>query len=134
MNSSINHSSDIKTGADLLLKGGSLLDISCSNCGGLQIRYKTKIKCINCGNETMEIKDDVSTNSLDLRKQKIVSHESQTGPSVIISGFDKMIMEKISFLLNSLKDDNDLLNQSTKLELILKYIEILEKIVKIPTN
>ena len=131
MNSSINNPSNLKTGANLLLKGGSLLDISCSNCGGVQIRYKTKIICINCGKETPEIKDDVGTNSLDLHYEKNKAHENQSNPNVAISGFDKIIIQKISNLLDSLKDDNDLLNQSTKLELIIKYMEILEKIYKI---
>jgi uncharacterized Zn finger protein (UPF0148 family) len=131
MNSSIKNPSNLKTGADLLLKGGSLLDISCSNCGGVQIRYKTKITCINCGKEIPEIKDDVGTNSLDLHYEKNEAHENQSNPNIAISGFDKIIIQKISNLLDSLKDDNDLLNQSTKLELIIKYIEILEKIHKI---
>lgn len=131
MNSSINNPSNLKTGADLLLKGGSLLDIPCSNCGGVQIRYNTKITCVNCGKETPEFRDDVGTNSLDLHYEKKEDHENQLNPNIAISGFDKIIIQKISNLLDSLKDDNDLLNQNTKLELIIKYMEILEKIPKI---
>jgi len=131
MNSSINNPSNLKTGADLLLKGGSLLDIPCGHCGGVQIRYKTKIMCINCGKEKPEIKDDVDTNSLDLHYEKNEAHENQLNSNIAILGFDKIIIQKISNLLNSLKDDNDLLNQNTKLELIIKYLEILEKIPKI---
>ncbi|HJS64851.1 MAG TPA: Sjogren's syndrome/scleroderma autoantigen 1 family protein [Nitrososphaeraceae archaeon] len=131
MNSGINNPSNLKTGADLLLKGGSLLDIPCSNCGGVQIRYKTKITCINCGKETPEIKDHVDTNSLNLHYKKNEAHENQLNSNIAIAGFDKIIIQKISNLFDSLKDDNDLLNQSTKLELIIKYIEILEKIPKI---
>lgn len=131
MNSSINNPSNLKTGADLLLKGGSLLDIPCSNCGGVQIRYKTKITCINCGKETPEIKDHVDTNSLNLHYKKNEAYENQLNSNIAIAGFDKIIIQKISNLFDSLKDDNDLLNQSTKLELIIKYIEILEKIPKI---
>jgi uncharacterized Zn finger protein (UPF0148 family) len=131
MNSGINNASNLKTGADLLLKGGSLLDIPCSNCGGVQIRYKTKITCINCGKETPEIKDHVDTNSLNLHYKKNEAHKNQLNSNIAIAGFDKIIIQKISNLFDSLKDDNDLLNQSTKLELIIKYIEILEKIPKI---
>jgi uncharacterized Zn finger protein (UPF0148 family) len=131
MNSGINNPSNLKTGADLLLKGGSLLDIPCSNCGGVQIRYKTKITCINCGKETPEIKDHVDTNSLNLHYKKNEAHKNQLNSNIAIAGFDKIIIQKISNLFDSLKDDNDLLNQSTKLELIIKYIEILEKIPKI---
>lgn len=131
MNSSINNPSNLKTGADLLLKGGSLLDIPCGDCGGVQICYKTKITCINCGKETPEIKDYVGANSLDLHYEKNEAHENQLNPNIAISGFDKIIIKKISDLLYSLKDDNDLLNQNTKLELIIKYLEILEKIPKI---
>ena len=131
MNSSINNPSNLKTGADLLLKGGSLLDIPCGDCGGVQICYKTKITCINCGKETPEIKDYVGANCLDLHYEKNEAHENQLNPNIAISGFDKIIIKKISDLLYSLKDDNDLLNQNTKLELIIKYLEILEKIPKI---
>src|SRR5574339_214157 len=106
MNSSINNPSNLKTGADLLLKGGSLLDIPCGNCGGVQIRYKTKITCINCGKEIPEIKDDIGTSSLEIHDEENVATENQSNPIINISGFDKIIIQKISNLLNSLKDDN----------------------------
>ncbi|MGZ5550694.1 MAG: Sjogren's syndrome/scleroderma autoantigen 1 family protein, partial [Nitrososphaeraceae archaeon] len=31
---------NIKSAADLLLKGGTLLSSSCAKCGGVQVRYK----------------------------------------------------------------------------------------------
>ncbi|HEU4482071.1 MAG TPA: Sjogren's syndrome/scleroderma autoantigen 1 family protein, partial [Nitrososphaeraceae archaeon] len=33
-------SSNIKSAADLLLKGGTLLSESCAKCRGVQVRYK----------------------------------------------------------------------------------------------
>ncbi|HYZ95544.1 MAG TPA: autoantigen p27 domain-containing protein, partial [Nitrososphaeraceae archaeon] len=46
---------NIKSAADLLLKGGTLLSNSCENCGGVQVRFKENIVCVSCGRKVKEI-------------------------------------------------------------------------------
>ncbi|HEY6885798.1 MAG TPA: Sjogren's syndrome/scleroderma autoantigen 1 family protein, partial [Nitrososphaeraceae archaeon] len=47
----VDKSADIKNAAALLLKGGSLLSEPCGRCGGLQVKFKEKTICVNCGNK-----------------------------------------------------------------------------------
>ena len=44
-------SADIKNAAALLLKGGSLISEPCSECGGVQVKFKENIICVNCRNK-----------------------------------------------------------------------------------
>ena len=46
----------------------------------------------------------------------------------------KIIIEKINFLITTLENDNDILIQDTKLDLILKYLEVLDKLKIINSN
>ena len=46
----------------------------------------------------------------------------------------KIIIEKINFLITTLENDNDILIQDTKLDLILKYLEALDKLKIINSN
>jgi uncharacterized Zn finger protein (UPF0148 family) len=43
--------SKLKEAASLLTKGGTLINEPCSRCHGVQVKFKDKIICINCGNE-----------------------------------------------------------------------------------
>ena len=63
---------NIKNAADLLLKGGTLLSSSCDNCGGVQIRIKENIVCVNCGRKAKEI------NSTQIEEEKIKKEKKNT--------------------------------------------------------
>ncbi|MDX1372477.1 MAG: Sjogren's syndrome/scleroderma autoantigen 1 family protein [Nitrososphaeraceae archaeon] len=128
-----NPTANLKNAAELLLKGGSLLNTSCNNCGGVQIRYQAKVICINCGLEVTENSDtnDVSTTQLhELRRVEKTSHDINTFDAEK-AGYDKIIIGKISDLFTSIKDDNDLISQKIKLDLIIKYLDIMERIHRI---
>jgi uncharacterized Zn finger protein (UPF0148 family) len=43
--------SKLKEAASLLTKGGTLINEPCRRCHGVQVKFKDKIICINCGNE-----------------------------------------------------------------------------------
>ena len=132
MNSNSNPTANLKNGAELLLKGGSLLKTSCNNCSGVQIRYKDKVICINCG---LEITENSDVGNSDTTQPHELSSLKKTNDINTLdfekSGYDKIILGKISDLVTSIKDDNDLLSQKIKLDLIIKYLDIFERIQRI---
>lgn len=143
-------SSNIKSAADLLLKGGTLLSESCAKCRGVQVRYKEETVCVSCGRIIKE-----KTNNDEMTKQ--IEEEQQQQPELppiqdfnlskkkefkVPTVFDssitntistKIITDKIDFLITTLENENDILIQNTKLDLISKYLEILDKL-KINSN
>ena len=44
-------SAKLKEAASLLTKGGTLTDEPCDLCNGVQVSFRNKVTCINCGNE-----------------------------------------------------------------------------------
>ena len=143
-------SSNIKSAADLLLKGGTLLSDSCSKCKGVQVRYKDETICVSCGRK---LKDTTNKDVIEQQQQQQIENEQQQQHSIpdsnlskkefkIPTVFDssitntmntKIITDKINFLITTLENENDILIQNTKLDLISKYLEVLDKL-KIITN
>jgi uncharacterized Zn finger protein (UPF0148 family) len=138
--------SNIKSAADLLLKGGTLLSDSCAKCKGVQVRYKEETICVSCGRKIKE-----TTTNQDVIKQQQIENEQQEqhhhsipdsnlskkkefkGPTVFDSSITntmntKIITDKINFLITTLENENDILIQNTKLDLISKYLEVLDKL------
>jgi uncharacterized Zn finger protein (UPF0148 family) len=143
--------SNIKSAADLLLKGGTLLSDSCAKCKGVQVRYKEETICVSCGRKIKE----TTTNQdvIKQQQQQQIENEQQEqqqnsfpdsnlskkkefkGPTVFDYSISntKLINDKINFLLTTLENENDILIQYTKLDLISKYLEVLDKL-KIISN
>ena len=137
-------SSNIKSAADLLLKGGTLLSDSCSKCKGVQVRYKDETICVSCGRKLK----DTANNDVTEQQQQQIENEQQQQHSIpdsnlskkefkIPTVFDssitntmntKIITDKINFLITTLENENDILIQNTKLDLISKYLEVLDKL------
>ena len=42
---------NLKEAASLLTKGGTLINDPCNLCSGVQVKFRDRIICINCGNE-----------------------------------------------------------------------------------
>jgi uncharacterized Zn finger protein (UPF0148 family) len=145
-------SSNIKSAADLLLKGGTLLSDSCSKCKGVQVRYKDETICVSCGRKLKETTNKDVTQQQQQQQQ--IENEQQQQHSIpdsnlskkkefkIPTVFDssitntmntKIITDKINFLITTLENENDILIQNTKLDLISKYLEVLDKL-KIISN
>jgi uncharacterized Zn finger protein (UPF0148 family) len=143
--------SNIKSAADLLLKGGTLLSDSCAKCKGVQVRYKDETICVSCGRKIKETTNqDVIKKQQQQQQQQQIENEQQEqhhsipdsnlskkkefkGPTVFdysISNtmYTKLINDKINFLLTTLENENDILIQYTKLDLISKYLEVLDKL------
>lgn len=138
---------NIKSAADLLLKGGTLLSNSCENCGGVQVRFKENIVCVSCGRKVKEIsvtqmeeeqkkKNSINNNSdSGLSKEMKVQSNSDAnsdgdggGGDGRLRTYEKVISKKITLLFTSLENDSDILIQNTKLDLISKYLDVLDKL------
>jgi uncharacterized Zn finger protein (UPF0148 family) len=138
---------NIKSAADLLLKGGTLLSNSCENCGGVQVRFKENIVCVSCGRKVKEIsvtqmkeeqkkKNSSNNNNSDssLSKEMKVQPNSDAnsdgggGGDGRLRTYEKVISKKITLLFTSLENDSDILIQNTKLDLISKYLDVLDKL------
>ena len=131
---------NIKGAADLLLKGGTLLSTSCAKCGGVQVRYKEETVCVSCGRKIKEANNgtqQIEVEELQHTNQHSIQNSNLSNVSKIPTVFDssiskttntKIIIEKINFLISTLENENDILIQNTKLDLISKYLEVIDKL------
>jgi len=134
---------NIKSAADLLLKGGTLLSNSCENCGGVQVRFKENIVCVSCGRKVKEIsvtqmedeqkEKSTGSNNSDpglSKEMKVQSNSdaSSSGGGSRLRTYEKVISKKITLLFTSLENDSDILIQNTKLDLISKYLDVFDKL------
>jgi uncharacterized Zn finger protein (UPF0148 family) len=143
--------SNIKSAADLLLKGGTLLSDSCAKCKGVQVRYKDETICISCGRKIKETTNiDVTQQQQQIEDEQEQQQQHSIPDSNLLKKKDfkvptvfdssstntmntKIITDKINFLITTLENENDILIQNTKLDLISKYLEVLDKL-KIISN
>lgn len=131
---------NIKGAADLLLKGGTLLSTSCAKCGGVQVRYKEENVCVSCGRKIKDANNgtqQIEVEELQHQNQHSIKDSNLANVSKIPTVFDssiskttntKIIIEKINFLISILENENDIIIQNTKLDLILKYLEVIDKL------
>jgi len=111
--------SRIKTGASILASGGTLTSEPCQKCGGVQVRLGEKITCINCGNE-------VNT----ARTQPKVERDEAATPvrgSALLTSVVSLIEEKVALIASEIRVENDISMQRQKVELLERYLGILEK-------
>lgn len=119
MASSEDNVSRIKTGASLLASGGTLTSEPCHKCGGVQVRLGEKITCINCGNE-------VNT----ARTQPKVERDEAAAPvrgSALLTSVVSLIEEKVALIASEIRVENDISMQKQKVELLERYLGILER-------
>lgn len=76
-------SAKLKEAASLLTKGGTLIDEPCDLCNGVQVRFRNKVTCINCGNEKnqfeksdAELKEEQPLQQAHLREGSRTSYSS----------------------------------------------------------
>jgi len=98
----------LERGVELLRKGAVLLKEPCPKCGGLQVLYKGRKICLNCG----ELGEAISS------------------PSEVLSDLRSMLIDKIKSASDRLGSESDLKKQAELTDLLLKYVELLEKVGK----
>jgi uncharacterized Zn finger protein (UPF0148 family) len=113
--------SRIKTGVSLLAKGGTLTSEPCNKCNGVQVRLGNKITCINCGNEK-NTEAEVGTEQKGERDKAMPVRRSP-----VLTSTASLIEEKIALLASDIRVENDISMQRQKVELLERYLGILEK-------
>jgi uncharacterized Zn finger protein (UPF0148 family) len=116
--------SRIKTGASLLASGGTLTSEPCHKCSGVQVRLGDKITCINCGNEVNIAggRRGVDTPTKSERDEALPSRRT-----AVLTSAASLIEEKIALLASEIRAENDISTQRQKVELLERYLGILEK-------
>lgn len=78
----------LKEAASLLTKGGTLINEPCDLCSSVQVMFRDKVICVNCGNEKSAYKESYSVqqNQRENRRPGIqekdnVVESSTSGPS-----------------------------------------------------
>src|SRR5713101_1090999 len=112
----------IKDAASLLIKGATLLNEECARCHGVQVRFKDKIICINCGHEeeSSELKSSIRISQQNrvpgaVEKRKEVS---ATRRSMSMQEMFSAIEMKLAILVDQNSRENDISVQKQAAELI----------------
>jgi UPF0148 protein len=123
-NENVDKSSKIKKAAELLVRGGSLIGQPCNECGGVQVRFKDAITCVNCG-----IKENTSALSSNTPQEesRTVHNNLESGQMSLEELTEQIVRSKIMSLILEIKNENDIPIQKQKAELIEIYLVILEK-------
>ncbi len=126
MTSSNEDANRIKTGASLLASGGTLTSEPCPRCNGVQVRLGDKTTCINCGNEINAASSSsiISSANLKLEREKAATPARR---SAVLTSAASMIEEKIALLASEIRAEDDISMQRQKVELLERYLGILEK-------
>jgi uncharacterized Zn finger protein (UPF0148 family) len=69
---------NLKEAASLLTKGGTLINDPCTLCSGVQVKFRDRIICINCGNEKSAFKESDSNQQENQERQLV--HSEKSGP------------------------------------------------------
>jgi uncharacterized Zn finger protein (UPF0148 family) len=120
----VDKSADIKNAAALLLKGGSLISEPCSKCGGVQVKFKENISCVNCGNRQNIPEMNHHTTS----GEEYIPLDKDGTSQLHLEPVEFIIREKILILSREIKDEKDLTIQKQKADLIDVYVRIIERI------
>ena len=130
----------IKSAADLLTRGGTLIREPCESCNGVHIQFGNKLTCINCGN-TREIEkknDTISRSTSDYDKEKYrpthdasIKLTSDTYENEFHDRLCTSVKERILDLIPDSKIDKSISEELTKAQLIEIYLRILERFEKI---
>jgi UPF0148 protein len=119
-------SADIKNAAALLLKGGSLISEPCSRCGGVQVKFKENIICVNCRNKQSITKHSNSNTTQNKRSAILPVNSERVEVDIVPARF--IIQDKVLTLASEIRDEADLAIQKQKADLMDTYLEILQKL------
>jgi uncharacterized Zn finger protein (UPF0148 family) len=130
----------IRSAADLLTRGGTLVREPCESCNGVQIQFRNKLTSKKCGN-TRDVEKRNDTNSSrtsDYDKEKYrPTHDASlklTSDTYENEFHDRLcasVKERILDLIPDLKINKSISEELTKAQLIEIYLRILERFEKI---
>ena len=111
--------------ADLIRRGGSILQEACPRCGSVQIKYKGKVYCTNEDDLEALLSSDSGHGAIAL---KVESPEPLKSASPATESLRKLMEGKLNELSQQLASTTDVAEQARLLDLISKYLETLEKV------
>lgn len=115
------------SGADLLRRGGTLLQEPCPKCGGVQIRFEGKTYCMN----EDDLEAALSPKPAAIQPEPVAKKEQKLPKSDSGSNTLRVLLQnKLDVVSKQLDSTTDLQEQAKLLDLISKYIETLEKLKK----
>jgi|RhiMethySRZTD1v2_1073278.scaffolds.fasta_scaffold1368699_1 uncharacterized Zn finger protein (UPF0148 family) len=68
---------NLKEAASLLTKGGTLINDPCGLCSGVQVKFRDRIICINCGNEKSAF--NKSDSNQQEKQERQLAHSEKSG-------------------------------------------------------
>lgn len=88
------YSANLKEAASLLTRGGTLINDPCGLCNGVQVKYRDRIICINCGNHKSVYSKSNSTQQKIGESQRIdIQKDSQNVADIASSQLPKEYSE-----------------------------------------
>lgn len=125
--------SDMKDAVSFLLRGGSLLSTPCAICNGVQIKYESKIICINCRKQ--EQVDEINAKPASENQVSSAGDQLHDHPSLSFHTFEEEIEERIVEQFKNLKSEpNDFNNEKKRIELIGMYLDLLDRLRNYPSK
>jgi UPF0148 protein len=103
----------LRSVSNLIRRGGKLLGEPCPKCGGVLVQYQGRTICANC--------DDLSL---------IEKTRTAPPPTDISTHLKNLASSKIEETAKQLESETDPEKQIRLAELLLRYIEILDKVAK----
>ncbi|MCS7116528.1 MAG: Sjogren's syndrome/scleroderma autoantigen 1 family protein [Nitrososphaerota archaeon] len=97
---------------ELMRRGGTLLKEPCIKCGGVQVRYKGRTLCVNCGSIESPMELEVPSFS------------------EVVANLKDLIITKIQEVSNQLKVEANVEKQTQLASLLLQYLQIMERIAE----
>ena len=131
---------EIRSAADLLTRGGTLIREPCESCNGVQIQFGNKLTCINCSNtrDVEKRNDAISRSTSDYDKEKYrpthdasIKLTSDTYENEFHDRLCSSVKERILDLIPDSKINKSISEELTKAQLIEIYLRILERCEKI---
>jgi UPF0148 protein len=101
---------DLTSGVELLRRGATLLQEPCPRCGGLQVKYRGRTVCLQCG-------------SLEE-----VAKVEEVDPQDVMVRLRDLAARKVGELIGQLEGEKDLERQASLVGLLLRYMELLERV------
>ena len=122
--------------ADLLRRGATLLSEACPRCGGLQIRYKERVYCLNEDDLSGLVSGESIPSSIPpampgkaAPAQREVGVRAQTqGPAFESDNLSRLLQQKLNSVSKQLEETQDIDEQEKLLGLISKYVDTLNKL------
>jgi uncharacterized Zn finger protein (UPF0148 family) len=138
MSSEANNKQRIVSSADLLRKGASLLGEACPRCGGVQVKFKGNVYCLNEDDlsellsrgttQNNQTGTPISNVADSGHKLHSVSTKMEVKKSSSSEQVRSILEEKLKKLSKQLDESNDIEEQTKLLELISKYVDTLNKL------